>query len=596
MHPADTQELGMDSALAIPPIPDDTPLSTAPGSGQSTPPDDPERNDTITFTPRRAMASFENLVALANHQERLRGARKMVWRDKGEPVVELDGLGACLQHAAKGGFRSGLLAFNIRACVNLVLALLRMKRVPRDYRFAMIRHALFGKDTWRFAAMLGTFTSLYKFLINALPILIPAINPRRMEESSRYNRDSQPGGPSLEDPTSTLDVALPKRKARLSLSAHAQLVFLRKRTRRWHAALAGGVAGGLAIIWEKRNRRTTIAQQLFVRGLQGSYNSFTTRHNIHIPHGDVFVFAMVCGQIMYAFLLRPDTLPRSYRSWLSQAAKVPPQCVRINHGLVRENTFDIRDVDQLRARPDTTAANLVNLEAFQELFFPSSSTSIPTDTSTYYPKYAPCSTVHPTVTSCSAVPLDRFFDVFKWMLPIYSALHFVPAILFKQQAFIRDPAKVLVRAGLGSLRSSAFLGVFVVIYQTLFCYKHNLHRFLTELKRSSSMNPLKNVPQFVIDFLISKPSFWLPGFAAGMALFVEEKRRRGELAMYVLPKGLESLWIAARGKGLVFRTGKWGDTLLTTIGMGMVMSTYQNDPQHLSGLVRRIMYQFIGPN
>ena len=86
--------------------------------------------------------------------------------------------------------------------------------------------------------------------------------------------------------------------------------------------------------------------------------------------------------------------------------------------------------------------------------------------------------------------------------------------------------------------------------------------------------------------------------------------------MYVLPKGLESAWVMARGKGWVFRTGKWGETLLTAFGMGMVMvrffllfffivdscfffsvqSTYQNDPQHLSGLVRRILYQFIGPN
>lgn len=58
-------------------------------------------------------------------------------------------------------------------------------------------------------------------------------------------------------------------------------------------------------------------------------------------------------------------------------------------------------------------------------------------------------------------------------------------------------------------------------------------------------------------------------------------------------------------------------TQLTAIAMGMVMvsdcslidfltlltmlssptqSIYQNDPQHLSGFVRRILYQFIGPN
>ena len=41
--------------------------------------------------------------------------------------------------------------------------------------------------------------------------------------------------------------------------------------------------------------------------------------------------------------------------------------------------------------------------------------------------------------------------------------------------------------------------------------------------------------------------------------------------MYVLPKGLESIWVTARGKGLVFRTGKWGDVMLAASGMAMVM-------------------------
>jgi hypothetical protein len=49
---------------------------------------------------------------------------------------------------------------------------------------------------------------------------------------------------------------------------------------------------------------------------------------------------------------------------------------------------------------------------------------------------------------------------------------------------------------------------------------------------------------------------------SGLSLFVEAKRRRGELAMYVLPKGLESVWIMARGKGWVFKTGNWGEGLV----------------------------------
>jgi hypothetical protein len=68
-----------------------------------------EDSNGILFTPRRvAMMSFENLVALANHQERLKEARKMVWRDKGQPVVEIDTLEQCLMHALSGGLRECL--------------------------------------------------------------------------------------------------------------------------------------------------------------------------------------------------------------------------------------------------------------------------------------------------------------------------------------------------------------------------------------------------------------------------------------------------------------------------------------------------------
>ena len=54
------------------------------------------------LTPRRAVASFENLVALANHQEHLREARKIVWRDRGEPAVELADVWECIEHAGRG--------------------------------------------------------------------------------------------------------------------------------------------------------------------------------------------------------------------------------------------------------------------------------------------------------------------------------------------------------------------------------------------------------------------------------------------------------------------------------------------------------------
>ena len=57
----------------------------------------------IQFTPKRSMPSFENLVALANYEERLKGAKKIVWRDRGELPVEIRDLWECLKHSTKGG-------------------------------------------------------------------------------------------------------------------------------------------------------------------------------------------------------------------------------------------------------------------------------------------------------------------------------------------------------------------------------------------------------------------------------------------------------------------------------------------------------------
>ena len=155
-----------------------------------------------------------------------------------------------------------------------------------------------------------------------------------------------------------------------------------------------------------------------------------------------------------------------------------------------------------------------------------------------------------------------------------------------------------------------------------------------------NLRDLGLLPTKVLSLLISKSSFAALGFLAGLSLFIEDPRRRAELAMYVLPKSLESAWSTARGKGYVMRTGELGDALvsdfdgslgqaaplthfsrffqLTAIGMGMVMvsvpqpsaltrlttaprplinqGTYQHDPHNLSGVVRRILYQFVGPN
>ena len=92
-----------------------------------------------------------------------------------------------------------------------------------------------------------------------MPILISSIKTRRNADSALDDEELD-----LEVATS-IEIPLEKRKGRLSLSKQAQRLLVRKHTRKWHAALAGAISGGLAIMCEKKGRKGIISQQVFVR-------------------------------------------------------------------------------------------------------------------------------------------------------------------------------------------------------------------------------------------------------------------------------------------------------------------------------------------
>ncbi|KAH7107603.1 hypothetical protein BKA62DRAFT_683900 [Auriculariales sp. MPI-PUGE-AT-0066] len=554
--------------------------------------------------PQRALKSFDNLVALANDQEALRdAAKKLVWRDRGEPVTHINSLEDCLTHAIKGGARAGSLAFGLRSGVNIFILLFRVFKSPKELRFAIVRHAIFGEDSLRFGAMIGSFVALYKFLYNAIP-LVSASTP-----SSPLALDNAPVLPlHSHEPRSHLRPLEPVHESRrqtddepldgvntpgaLSATALEHQLWVRKKGRRSHAFIAGAVAGAIAIMFERRNQRVGIAQQIFVRGLQGSYNYRAQKHGIKIPHGDVIVFTLACAQIMYAFTMRPDTIDRGYNVWISRASKVHLTAIQANRTLTRDQALDPNDIQAIlggkeRIISPTNRSFLLSL------------IDIAQNNPSQLPHHGPCEMIHPWIDAsngfsnwgCFIVQLERFVEVFTWMFPIYGALHLIPVILFKRNVFFKKPAPIIGQSLLNTIRSSTFLGVFVIIYQAALCWKINMYELLSSPQR----RPFP-VPQWLLRVLVSRPSFWVLGAMSGLSLFVEAKRRRGELAMYVLPKALEVYWTTSMGHLGILDMFKGSEALFTAIGTGMFMSIYQNSPEHLSGYARRIMYQLMGPN
>jgi len=251
--------------------------------------------------------------------------------------------------------------------------------------------------------------------------------------------------------------------------------------------------------------------------------------------------------------------------------------MHINRQLVRQGTFEIPLMESLINKAGNTPHNTTVLQNMLEH----------AKRGDFQGKVAgTCEIIHPWIDSCVYVEVERFVSVFTWMFPIYGALHVIPMVLFKRKTFAKEPFTMLLKSLKGTVRSSTFLSVFVFIYQSILCMKNRIHEAQWSTKY---LNPA------IRQMLVSRASFWLLGALTGLALFVEDQRRRAELTMYVLPRGLESAWSMMRNRGYVPFI-PFGDSILCAVGMGMVMSTYQHDPQHLSGLVRRILYQFVGPN
>lgn len=487
---------------------------------------------------------------------------------------------------------------------------------------------MFGADNIRFSVMFGAWTTLYKAVHNSLRLLTPM--PPAKARPARSKSDPEGGavktsgqgssgygsaedGLESEQPSGAttprsgwqeLEGKEGAERAEVKAKQKRRAFMRDPRSRIWHAYVAGAVSA-LAIVVEKQDSRINLAQQLLVRGLEGTYNAAHARGMITIPHGAVLSFGLACGQIMYAWLNQPHTLPKSYISWITQASHISPGALPIHRDIMASNKSD-----SAKALP-----------YFPDGVLPAALST--TDSAVRYPNmpsnkmnrrgmtgksvkglvdwmkgqdagkevfHVPCEAVHPWESSHVWSPVDRFVEVTRWILPVYMTLHFVPAVFLRMRSFRKDPIRVFLRSLFGSVRSSSFLGVFVIIFQTTFCAAHRLHDQIIANPRLKA-----TVPAWFTNFLVSTGAHWGAGFLTCLSLFVEHKRRRTELAMYVLPKGMESAWSVARQRAwLPFVPG--GDLLLTSAGMSLIMGTYAQNPEHLSGLVRRIVYQFVGRN
>ncbi|CAG8471157.1 13644_t:CDS:2 [Dentiscutata erythropus] len=414
------------------------------------------------------------------------------YRDDTQKIVlkKPDTPKAIVLHAVFGGLRSYLIAHGIRGGVNFLLNLLTLFRKRKGTIVRAITRGFFGPDAIRFGVAFGGFSFLWKLINNSL----------------RY---------------------------------------IRKKDDKWNAFVAGSIAG-ISVVAEKRERRIAIAQQMFVRAIQALYKSGRTREYFDIPHIGVVLFALSCGQVLYAYTMQPTTIPPDFLKFMIKTARVPKDTLDLNLKHVRGESITLDDALRIVTKGKGTK------NAFEV------ASNLPPN-----PITLPCELVHPKFDSCIYTTSERFLRVFKTICPVYATLNIVPI-----------PYTLIRKCVQNTVRSSTFLAVFVSTYQSQICIHRNL---------------VKNIG---LNFN-SKYLYWLTGVISGLTILIEHKNRRSDLTVYVVPKAVESLYKIMCQKNCIFELHRTAEIWFFSAAMG---ACFQHEPKVISPMTKTLLRGFFGNN
>ena len=121
------------------------------------------------------------------------------------------------------------------------------------------------------------------------------------------------------------------------------------------------------------------------------------------------------------------------------------------------------------------------------------------------------------------------------------------------------------------IRSTLFLSIYVATFRFMLCHTKN---FRGKMDRYNVL---------------------MSCFVCSFAIFFEPQSRRSEIAMYLVPRALESLWNMQVKKGRVVNL-KFGEELVFALSMALLMYCYQNKPEVIKPSYHSLMKKFFGEN
>ena len=90
-------------------------------------------------------------------------------------------------------------------------------------------------------------------------------------------------------------------------------------------SLVGGFVAGGALTFMSKDWHRTLSLYVATRALECAYNVMKTKgffKGISMYHGDALLFAVSSAQVMYSYVMRKETLPKSYHRFIVRQGPV----------------------------------------------------------------------------------------------------------------------------------------------------------------------------------------------------------------------------------------------------------------------------------
>ncbi|WCJ44464.1 hypothetical protein M5689_025130 [Euphorbia peplus] len=310
-----------------------------------------------------------------------------------------------------------------------------------------------------------------------------------------------------------------------------------RRTGKWRALLAGLIAGPSMLLTGLNTQHTSLALYILMRAavLASRCGIKSKRFGKYCKpltwkHGDIFLMCLSSSQILSAYILKPESMPPSYKSFL------------MKHG--GKDRVILQGVKEIASGLPFTNLGLI------EKYYSSLGADVKLD-----PKMKiPCTLIHGNA-SCSSHFASFFVDAYKRALPVYLPVYLVPALIVHRRGLLKRPSSILGKGLLGTARSSLFLSTYTSSAWLWTCVLFRI------FKRC-------NIPMVAMGT-----------FPTGLALAIEKKSRRMEISLYCLARAIESFFtcIADVGYFPQLNNLKRADVIVFSISTAIIMHCYAQE-------------------